>query len=133
MKWGGLFFVAALGAALVGPAAAQEVAGPILAMSSEQLRGVLEDPQAKMFDKAKACQRLAVVGGKEAAPILAAQLADEQLNVYARTALEAIPDPAADAALRDAAGKLSGRPLVGVLNSIGKRRKDDSIALVKGR
>ncbi|MGB2861994.1 MAG: HEAT repeat domain-containing protein, partial [Sedimentisphaerales bacterium] len=37
-------------------------------------------------------------------------------------ALEAIPGPVADAALRDALGKLQGRLLVGVINSIGVRR-----------
>ncbi len=40
----------------------------------------------------------------------------------ARYALEPIPDPAVDDALRDALGKLKGRPLVGVIGSIGVRR-----------
>ena len=41
--------------------------------------------------------------------------------------LEPIPDPSVDDALRDALGKLKGRPLVGVIGSIGVRR--DSKAL----
>ena len=55
---------------------------------------------ASVFDKAKACQRLAVVGDEKAVPALAALLADESLSNYARYGLEAIPDPAVDNALR---------------------------------
>ena len=53
---------------------------------------------------------------------LAALLGDEKLAHMARYALEPIPDPAVDDALRDALGKLKGRPLVGVIGSIGVRR-----------
>ena len=77
---------------------------------------------AALFDKAQACQRLAVIGGKEAVPALAALLADERLGTYARFGLEPIPDPSVDDALRDALGRLRGRPLAGVINSIGVRR-----------
>lgn len=77
---------------------------------------------ASVFDKAKACQRLAVIGDKEAVPALAALLADENLSNYARVGLEAIPDPAADEALREAMGRLDGNRLIGVISSIGRRR-----------
>jgi HEAT repeat protein len=73
-------------------------------------------------EKAIACKQLAIYGGKEAVPALAPLLADEQLASWARIALEAIPDSAADDALRQAMGKLQGRLLVGVVNSIGVRR-----------
>ena len=73
-------------------------------------------------EKAITCKQLAIYGGKQAVPAIAPLLADEQLASWARTALEAIPDPAADAALRQALGKLQGRLLVGVINSIGIRR-----------
>ena len=39
----------------------------------------------------------------------------------ARYAMEPIPDPAVDSALRRA-GRLKGRPLIGVIGSIGVRR-----------
>ncbi len=77
---------------------------------------------AAPFDKAQTCQRLARIGTKEAVPALAALLADERLNSYARFGLEPIPDPSVDDALRDALGKLRGRLLAGVINSIGVRR-----------
>ncbi|MEX0612763.1 MAG: hypothetical protein WD738_14595 [Pirellulales bacterium] len=73
-------------------------------------------------EKAMACKQLAIHGGKAAVPELAKLLADEQLASWARTALEAIPDPAADEALIEAAKRLDGRLLVGTINSIGVRR-----------
>ena len=73
-------------------------------------------------EKAIACKQLAVYGDKDAVPALAALLPDEQLSSWARIALEAIPDPAADEALREAIGKVQGRLLVGVINSLGVRR-----------
>ena len=53
---------------------------------------------------------------------MAALLPDQELSSWARIALEAIPGEAADAALREALGKLQGRLLVGVINSLGVRR-----------
>jgi len=77
---------------------------------------------ANPADKALACKKLAIYGSAEAVPALAPLLADERLASWARIALEAIPGPAADEALRQAVPKLQGRLLVGVINSIGVRR-----------
>ena len=55
-------------------------------------------------------------------PKLAALLPNEHLTYLARYALEAIPDPSVDEALREALGKLDGRPLAGAITSIGARR-----------
>jgi len=73
-------------------------------------------------DKADACRQLALIGTKDAVTPLAALLGDEKLSHMARYALEPIPDPAVDEVLRDALGKLKGRPLVGVIGSVGVRR-----------
>jgi len=81
-------------------------------------------------EKALACKRLAIYGDATAVPALAALLGDEQLAAWARIALEAIPDRAADRALRDAAERLQGKLLVGVLNSIGVRRDAAAIRLL---
>jgi len=97
-------------------------ADKIMAMASPQLVQILKDPGSTSFQKAKACQRLAVVGAKEAVPVLAALLSDPQLAHYARTGLAPIPDPSVDDALRGALKKLKGKLLVGVINSIGQRR-----------
>ena len=83
-------------------------------------------------DKADACRELALIGDKDAVPVLAALLADEKMNHMARYALEPIPDPSVDDALRDALGKLKGMPLVGVIGSVGVRRDAKATdALVK--
>ncbi len=73
-------------------------------------------------EKAIACKELAIHGSKACVPELAKLLADERLASWARIALEAIPDPTADEALRSAMDKLDGKLLVGVINSIGVRR-----------
>jgi HEAT repeat protein len=67
------------------------VANKILAMSPGQLVEILEDDDAPIFDRAKAAQRLAVVGDKSSVDPLAALLDNEELNAYVRTALESIP------------------------------------------
>jgi HEAT repeat protein len=63
-------------------------------------------------------------------PALAALLSDEKLSHMARYALEPIPDPSVDEALRDAAGKLKGRLLVGVVGSLGVRRDPSAASLL---
>jgi len=73
-------------------------------------------------NKAMACKQLAIYGTKAAVPALAALLSDKRLASWARIGLEAIPDPAADEALRQAMGKLKGKLLIGAINSIGRRR-----------
>jgi HEAT repeat protein len=78
-------------------------------------------------EKALACKQLAIHGTKAAVPELAKLLADEHLASWARIALEAIPDPAADEALREATKTLQGKLLVGVINSIGVRRSASAV------
>jgi HEAT repeat protein len=83
-------------------------------------------------DKAMACKQLAVCGTKDAVPALAPLLSDPQLASWARIALEAIPGPAPDAALRKAMGRLQGKLLIGTINSIAVRRDAKAVAgLVK--
>jgi len=76
---------------------------------------------AKLEEKVAACRQLAVVGTQQAVPVLAPLLADEKLAHMARYALEPLPDPSVDDAFRDALGKLKGKLLVGVINSIAVR------------
>jgi HEAT repeat protein len=91
-----------------------------------QLIDVLQS-DAPPQDKAMACKHLAIYGQQDAVPALAALLPDEQLASWARIALEVIPGPAADDALRDALGRLQGRLLVGAINSIGTRRDAQAV------
>ncbi len=82
--------------------------------------------------KADACRELARIGTADAVPALAALLADEKLAHMARYGLETIPGPAVDEALRDALGKLKGRPLVGVIGSIGVRHDEKAVRALTG-
>jgi HEAT repeat protein len=96
-----------------------------------ELISVLQS-SAPQAEKAITCKKLAIYGAKDAVPALAPLLADPELNSWARIALEAIPDPAADAALRDALDKLQGKLLVGTINSIGVKRDPKAVnGLVK--
>ena len=116
-----LFCLAATSASLLAQEADEE----------GKLIGLLGS-DAKVFDKAKACQRLAVIGTKRAVPALAALLGHEQLGGYARFGLEPIADPSVDDALRSAMGKLEGRLRIGAINSIGVRRDPKAVpALAK--
>ena len=104
---------------------------PFMAEQEAKLIAVLKS-DAPQKEKADACRQLAVIGTKDAVAPLAALLADEKLSHMARYALEPIPDPAVDEALRNALGKLKGQPLVGVIGSIGVRRDDKAVgALAK--
>ena len=94
----------------------------IMALSEDKLLAILKNPDAPLFDKTQACERLASVGGKDSVPVLAALLSDPKLAHYGRFGLQPNPDPSADEALRGAMSKLKGPLLVGVINSIGQRR-----------
>jgi HEAT repeat protein len=92
--------------------------------SESELLGVLKSDDATRKDKADACRLLSLVGTAKSVPVLADLLGDEAMAHMARYALEPIPDPAVDTALREAlgGGKIKGRLLVGVIGSVGVRR-----------
>lgn len=102
--------------AAVGPAAL----GQDSAAKEKELLALLRS-EAPPGEKAVACKQLAIYGSKEAVADLAPLLANEQLASWARIALEAIPGPEADEALRNSLASLQGKLLVGAINSIGVR------------
>jgi HEAT repeat protein len=100
---------------------AQDRPGPAANVKQRDLIAVLGSDAPK-GEKAITCKLLAIYGTEQSVPALTPLLADKELASWARIALEAIPGPAADTALRNAMGKLQGRLLVGTINSIGVRR-----------
>jgi len=64
---------------------------------------------------------LSVIGTPKSIRPLAALLADEKLSHRARYALEPMPYPGVDTVFREALGKVKGKPLVGVITSVGVR------------
>jgi len=104
---------------------------PNLQMKEPELLALLRS-DAPEADKALTCKYLAIHGSAAAVGDLAALLGNERLASWARIGLEAIPGPEADAALRKALETLSGRLLVGVINSLGVRRDAQAVGpLVK--
>lgn len=101
-----------------------------LSDETSDLVTVLDNADAPVFDKAKACQRLAIIGDESAVPALASLLADEKLSAYARDALERIPGSASDVALRDALAQVNRELLIGVLGSVSARRDANAIDAV---
>lgn len=110
-----------LAAALLAVAASRSLA------QEAELLAVLRSESTRE-QKSAACRHLARVGTKEAVPVLAALLGDEEMSHMARYALETIPDPSADEALRDALGKVPARQRLGVIGSLGVRRDAKAVA-----
>jgi HEAT repeat protein len=101
--------------------ARKQIAGRLLAM--------LENPDASSDCRNFACKKLMLLAGAESVPALARLIGDdENLAVLGRYALEQMPHAEAAAALRDALGRVKGRVLIGVINSLGARKDERAVA-----
>ncbi len=107
-------------------------AAPTPTSTEAELIAILQGdgPEA---DKALACKFAAVNGSSAAVPAVAPLLENPRLASWARIALEAIPGDEASVALREAAGRLDGRLLTGVITSLGVRRDAAAVLLLAGR
>lgn len=123
MKTKNIFLTAVLVCATSGVVAAASATDPtpLLTQSPDKLIDVLKSGGSRK-EKADACRELAVVGTSKAVPVLVGLLADEELTHMARYALETIPGPSVDQALRSELPRLKGRPLIGVVGSLGVRK-----------
>ena len=102
---------------------------PELSEKEKELLTLLRSDAAPA-EKALACKKLAIYGSDASVPDLAKLLPNPQLSSWARIALEAIPGEASNAALREAAGSLEGRLLVGMINSLGVREDANAVDLL---
>ena len=133
-KYAFSFLSSALLAAVVASPALAQDADALLTTSDEAvllqaIDGAGSEP-ADIHRVNVAVKRLAVIGSEASIPKLVALLANEKQSFNARFALEALPFDAADAALAEAAGKLDGACLVGVIDTIGVRGKAESVELL---
>ena len=113
------------------PCLAQAEKSSVEKLTAEpELIAILADNDAPRGDKAMACKRLTVYGSPAAVPELAKLLSDAELASWTRIALEAIPGNEADSALRDACPSLSGKLLIGTINSIGVRRDQAAVEML---
>lgn len=125
-----LALAAALCFAGISTALAQKES-PLVTQTEDQLIAVLKSDAAQK-EKADACLQLGVIGTKKAVATLAALLPDETMNHMARYGLEPIQDASVDEAFRAALSTAKGRPLVGVIGSIGVRKDAKAVdALAK--
>jgi HEAT repeat protein len=113
-------------------AQAQDAARPAPDGRERELLAILKSANSEK-DKADACMELARVGTRESVAPLAALLTDEKLAHMARYALEPMPEPAVDESLREALSRLSGRPLIGVIGSIGVRKDTRAVSALRTR
>jgi HEAT repeat protein len=128
MKTKSIFLIAGLLCAVAGAPAADSTPAPtpLVTQSADKLIQVLQ-ADASRKEKADACRELAVVGDSKAVPVLVGLLANEELSHMARYALETIPGESVNQALRDELTKLQGRPLIGVIGSLGVRRDPEAV------
>ncbi len=109
---------------------AQEKGDDVMALGQSKLIEILNNPDSSGFARAKACQRLAVIGTKDAVQALGKMLLDPQFAHYARFGLEPIEDPSVDDTLRQALGKTTGKLRVGIIRSIGFRKDAGAVAVL---
>lgn len=93
------------------------------------LIAVLES-DAGWQEKQAACRDLRRIGTAKSIDALASLLPEKDLSHMARYALEAMPYPEVDKALRDALLKTKGMQKVGVIISIGTRRDEQAVPLL---
>lgn len=89
-------------------------------------------PDGKQF----ICRQLSLIGTEYSVPTLEAMLTEKATSKIepsdmARYALERIPSPAADMALRNALGKTRDKVKVGIINSLGQRRDATSVRALR--
>ena len=97
---------------------------------AKQMLAVIES-DAPEATRIEAARQLAAMGDAEAVPRLARLLLDDERSHLARFVLQAMPSPAAAAALRNAAPAVKGALLIGVVNSLGEHRDADSVDLLR--
>jgi HEAT repeat protein len=95
-------------------------AGQIQKLESALLEVLRSD--APLAAKRGVCKRLGLIAGERAVPVLEAMLTADDTADMARYALEQIPSPAVDTALRNALSKARGKARTGIIQSIGNRR-----------
>jgi len=97
----------------------------------DKLLVLLNTQNATREAKEFACRMLRLVGSGKCVPVLAGFLADEKMAHMSRYALQGLPFPSVDEALRDALGKTTGMQKAGVISSLGVRKDAKSVPLLK--
>lgn len=83
---------------------------------------------ASVADKCNACRALRTIGTEKSVPALATQLTDPAISHTARIALEVMPYPSVNKALRKALKQTKGLTKSGIIDSLGERRDSDAVS-----
>ena len=86
---------------------------------------------ATLAGKDFVCKILSISGSEASVPVLTGMLADPKTAELGRYALERIPGPVVDRALRESLTTTSGRTRIGVINSLGVRRDAGSVTALR--
>ena len=97
-----------------------------------KLVAVIESADATLAGKQFACQMLRLVASPKCVPAAAKLLGDEKLSHMARCVLVGLSDPSAAEALRKALATTQGNQQLGVINSLGDRRDEQSVDALAG-
>jgi type 1 glutamine amidotransferase len=100
-----------------------------LAEIEKALVGVL-DSDATLAGKQFVCRQLSIIGTAQSVPTLAKMLTGDETSDMARYALERIPDPSVDEALRGSLRQARGNARIGIINSLGQRRDKGSVRIL---
>jgi len=95
---------------------------PALAHQIEKEMILFLDSDATFAGKQFVCEQLSIIGTKDAVPTLTKMLSDDKYYDIVFFALQRIPDPAVDSALREALSKSEHKVKIGVINSLGERQ-----------
>lgn len=108
---------------------------PAILLNEAKLIEIIQRAESSDNDKVTACQNLGWCGTRTAIAPLVALLSNEKavLRHAARYGLEMIPDPAVEEAFCEAAGRLKGPALVGVLQSMGNRGNAKAVSILSAR
>jgi HEAT repeat protein len=105
--------------------------------SPAQLRGIEKrfiaflKSDASFAGKDFVCRELSVMGSEASVPVLSEMLSDVKTADMARYALERIPGPVVDQALRRVLAKSSDRTRIGIINTLGRRRDAGSVPALR--
>jgi hypothetical protein len=108
----------------------QSLGQPLSAVQVEMALLALLAPDVPLDARRFACRQLRLLGTDRAIPGLARWLGNAHLAHLARAALEAMPSPAASAALRQALPAAKGDLQIGLVNSLGQRREASAVPVL---
>ncbi|MBN1420606.1 MAG: DUF1080 domain-containing protein [Planctomycetes bacterium] len=112
--------------------AARGAAPEVVALAERRLIDLLDADSTTFAGKQVICRILRRYGTRQAVSVLTRLLYDEKLSHMARFALERLPGPRVDGALREALDKLTGDLRIGVAGTIGVRKDVQAVpALAK--